>query len=79
MSQLMHIAAPDGVAPGNGCTNVVAGTGRPTDVGHLPVIRGVLAHHVDTADPPASTAVAVPALSRPEFLVEIEALALVPA
>ena len=79
MSQLMHIAAPDGVAPGNGCTNVVTGTGRPTDVARLPVIRGARGQCVDTAAPPASTAVAVAALSRPEFLVEIEALALVPA
>ena len=132
MSQLMHIPAPDGVAPGNGYTNVVTGTGRLiavsgqvalaadgtvvgrgdpeaqarqvfenlrrclaaagasfadvikltyflTDVAHLPVIRGVRDQYVDTAAPPASTAVAVAALLRPEFLVEIEALALVPA
>ena len=62
----MHIAAPDGVAPGNGYTNVVTGTGR------LIAVSGQVA-------PPASTAVAVAALFRPEFLVEIEALALVPA
>jgi enamine deaminase RidA (YjgF/YER057c/UK114 family) len=132
MSQLMHIPAPDGVAPGNGYTNVVTGTGRLiavsgqvalaadgtvvgrgdpeaqarqvfenlrgclaaagasfadvvkltyflTDAAHLPVIRGVRDQFVDTAAPPASTAVAVAALFRPEFLVEIEALALVPA
>jgi enamine deaminase RidA (YjgF/YER057c/UK114 family) len=132
MSQLMHIPAPDGVAPGNGYTNVVTGTGRLiavsgqvalaadgtvvgrgdpeaqarqvfenlrgclaaagasfadvikltyflTDVAHLPVIRRVRDQFVDTAAPPASTAVAVAALFRPEFLVEIEALALVPA
>jgi len=128
----MHIPAPDGVAPGNGYTNVVTGTGRLiavsgqvalaadgtvvgrgdpeaqarqvfenlrgclaaagasfadvvkltyflTDAAHLPVIRGVRDQFVDTAAPPASTAVAVAALFRPEFLVEIEALALVPA
>ena len=58
----MHIPAPDGVAPGNGYTNVVTGTGRLIAV-----------------SAPASTAVAVAALFRPEFLVEIEALAVVPA
>jgi enamine deaminase RidA (YjgF/YER057c/UK114 family) len=35
--------------------------------------------YVDTAAPPASSAVAVAALFRPEFLMEIEALAIVPA
>lgn len=132
MSQLIHIPAPDGVAPGTGYTNVVTGTGRLvavsgqvalaadgtvvglgdpeaqarqvfenlrgclaavgasfadvikltyflTDVAQLPVIRSVRDQYVDTAAPPASTAVAVAALVRPEFLLEVEALALVPA
>lgn len=132
MTQLTHIPAPDGVAPGNGYTNVVTGTGRLvavsgqvalaadgtvvglgdpeaqarqvfenlrrcltaagasfadvikltyflTDVAHLPVIRGVRDQFVDTAAPPASSAVQVAALFRPEFLLEIEALAIVSA
>jgi enamine deaminase RidA (YjgF/YER057c/UK114 family) len=131
MTQLTHIPAPDGVAPGNGYTNVVTGTGRLvavsgqvalaadgtvvgpgdpeaqarqvfenlrrclaaagasfadvikltyflTDVGQLPVIRTVRDQYVDTAAPPASSAVAVAALFRPEFLLEVEALAVVP-
>jgi len=48
-----------------------------TDVGHLPAIRTVRDQYVDTAAPPASSAVAVAALFRPEFLLEIEAFAVV--
>jgi enamine deaminase RidA (YjgF/YER057c/UK114 family) len=132
MTELTHIPAPDGVAPGNGYTNVVTGTGRLvavsgqvalaadgtvvglgdpeaqarqvfenlrrclaaagasfadvikltyflTDVAHLPVIRVVRDEFVDTAAPPASSAVQVAALFRPEFLLEIEAFAIVAA
>jgi len=132
MTQLTHISAPDGVAPGNGYTNVVTGTGRLiavsgqvalaadgtvvglgdteaqarqvfenlrrclaaagasfadvikltfflTDAGQLPVVRVVRDQYVDTSAPPASSAVVVAALVRPEFLLEVEALAVVPA
>jgi enamine deaminase RidA (YjgF/YER057c/UK114 family) len=131
MSQLTHIPAPDGVAPGNGYTNVVTGSGRLiavsgqvaltadgtvvglgdpeaqarqvfenlrrclaaagasfadvakltyflTDPAQLPVVRAVRDQYVDTAAPPASSAVVVAALVRPEFLVEVDALAVVP-
>lgn len=47
------------------------------DIDHLQVIRKVRDEFVDTGAPPASTAVAVAALFRPEFLLEVEALALV--
>jgi len=132
MTELTHIPAPDGVAPGNGYTNVVTGSGRLvavsgqvalaadgtvvglgdpeaqarqvfenlgrclaaagasfadvikltyflTDVAHLPVVRVVRDEFVDTAAPPASSAVQVAALFRPEFLLEIEAFAIVAA
>lgn len=46
-----------------------------TDIGILPVVREVRDRHVDTARPPASTAVEVCALFRPGYLLEIEALA----
>lgn len=128
---LTHIAAPEGVAPGNGYTHVVTGTGRlvalsgqvaldaegrvvgegdpaaqarqvfrnlraclaaagatfdhvikftyfVTDVAHLPAFREARDEFVDTARPPASTAVQVVALFRPELVLEVEALALVP-
>jgi enamine deaminase RidA (YjgF/YER057c/UK114 family) len=47
-----------------------------TDVAHLPAIRAARDEFVDTARPPASTAVQVVALVRPEFLLEVEAFAL---
>jgi len=47
-----------------------------TDVAHLPAIRAVRDEFVDTSRPPASTAVQVVALVRPEFLLEVEAFAL---
>ncbi|MFJ5216934.1 RidA family protein [Streptomyces sp. NPDC088354] len=130
MSHLTHIAAPDGVAPGNGYNHVVLGEGRlvavsgqialdadgevvgpgdpaaqarqvfanlgrcleaagadwgdvakltffVTDVAVLPAVREARDAHIDTARPPASTAVQVAALFRPELLLEVEALAIV--
>jgi enamine deaminase RidA (YjgF/YER057c/UK114 family) len=47
-----------------------------TDITMLPAVRAVRDEHIDTARPPASTAVQVTALFRPEFLIEIEAWAL---
>ena len=47
-----------------------------TDMAHLPAVRTVRDEFIDTARPPASTAVQVVALARPEFLLEIEAFAL---
>ncbi|MBM9506559.1 RidA family protein [Actinacidiphila acididurans] len=128
-TQLTHIAAPQGVAPGTGYTHVVMGTGRLvalsgqvaldargevvgagdpaaqarqvfenlrrclaaagatfddvvkltyfiTDVAHLPAVRTVRDEYIDTARPPASTAVQVAGLFRPELLLEVEAFAL---
>jgi enamine deaminase RidA (YjgF/YER057c/UK114 family) len=127
---LEHIA-PAGVAPGNGYTHVVVGSGRlvaisgqialdeagalvgpgdaeaqarqvfgnlrrclaaagatfgdiikltyfVTDMAWMPAIRRVRDTFLDTARPPASTAVQVTAFVRPELLMEIEALAIVP-
>jgi enamine deaminase RidA (YjgF/YER057c/UK114 family) len=48
-----------------------------TDISILPVIREVRDRHVDTAHPPASTAVQIGALFRPRYVVEIEALAVI--
>ena len=50
-----------------------------TDVAHMPVVRAVRDQYLDAAALPASSAVAVAALVRPEFLLEVEALALVAA
>ena len=127
---ITHIA-PAGVAPGNGYTHVVSGTGRwiaisgqvaldaagevvgigdpeaqaaqvfenlrrcldaagatfadvvkltffVTDAAHMPAVRKARDAHLDMSRPPASTAVQVAALVRPELLLEIEAYAVLP-
>lgn len=129
MTRLTHLGSPDGVAPGNGYSHVVWGTGRfvavsgqcsfdeageivgvgdpaaqarqvfenlrrclaaagatfddvvkltyfVTDVAHLPAVRAARDAVIDTEHPPASSAVQVTALFRPELLVEIEAFAI---
>jgi len=48
-----------------------------TDIAILPVVREVRNRYVDTAHPPASTAVQVGALFRPGYMLEVEALAVV--
>jgi enamine deaminase RidA (YjgF/YER057c/UK114 family) len=47
------------------------------DVSILPVVREVRDRYVDTARPPASTAVQVVALFQPGYLLEVDALAVV--
>lgn len=129
VTELSH-PRPEGVAPGNGYSHVVAGSGRwvaiagqialdadgvvvgvgdplaqarqvfanlerclaaagatfadvvklnyyVTDIGILPAVRTARDEYVDTANPPASTAVQVVALFRPELLLEVEAYAVV--
>jgi enamine deaminase RidA (YjgF/YER057c/UK114 family) len=49
-----------------------------TDVAVLPEVRAARDAHIDTARPPASTAVQVAALYRPELMLEVEALAVIP-
>ncbi|WP_283136256.1 RidA family protein [Rhizohabitans arisaemae] len=49
-----------------------------TDVGHLSAVRAVRDAYIDTERAPASTAVQVAALFRPELLLEVDALALIP-
>lgn len=131
MTELTHLTTPDGVAPGNGYSHVVTGSGRlvvisgqvaldehgevvgagdiaaqarqvfenlgrcltaagagfadvvklgffVTDITDLPAIRPVRDQFIDTDNPPASTAVQVGALFRPELGLEIEALAIIP-
>nr|WP_240929436.1 RidA family protein [Streptomyces coryli] len=46
-----------------------------TDTDQLPALREARDAHVDTANPPASTAVQVAGLIRPDLLVEVDALA----
>lgn len=48
-----------------------------TDVAILPRVREIRDRYIDTFRPPASTAVAVTALIRPELMLEIDALAVI--
>jgi len=48
-----------------------------TDIAFLPHIRDARDAHIDTENPPASAAIQVVALFRPEALIEIEAYAVV--
>jgi enamine deaminase RidA (YjgF/YER057c/UK114 family) len=47
-----------------------------TDITLLPAVRAIRDEHVDTARPPASTAVQVSALAMPGLMIEIEAYAI---
>ncbi|MGC3002175.1 RidA family protein [Streptomyces sp. G35A] len=49
-----------------------------TDMAHMPAVRAARAEHIPDDRLPAASAVQVAALVRPEFLVEIEAFAVVP-
>lgn len=44
---------------------------------HLPTVREIRDNHVNTSAPPASTFVVVRRLLRPEWLIEVEAVAVV--
>ncbi|CAM5311915.1 enamine deaminase RidA [Streptomyces tanashiensis] len=65
-------------AAGAGFGDVVKLTYFVTDVAHLPAVRDARDAHFAGSPLPASSAVQVSALVRPELLVEIEAFALVP-
>ena len=62
---------------GAGFGDVVKLTLFVLDVGYLPAVREARDAVIDTAKPPASTAVQVSALAFPGYLLEVEALALV--
>jgi enamine deaminase RidA (YjgF/YER057c/UK114 family) len=48
------------------------------DIVNLPVLREVRDQYVNTANPPASTAVEIRALFQPGYLLEVEAVAIIP-
>lgn len=66
-------------AVGTDFAHVVKFTVYTTDISQIPAIRDVRDRYVNTASPPASTAVEVRQLVREEFLVEVEAIAVIPA
>jgi enamine deaminase RidA (YjgF/YER057c/UK114 family) len=65
-------------AAGAGFEHVAKITVYFVDIGQIPVYREVRDHYFDTKAPPASTAVQVVKLAAPEYLFEIEAIAVVP-
>jgi enamine deaminase RidA (YjgF/YER057c/UK114 family) len=62
-------------AAGAAYADVVKLTIFVLDIDHLPEIRAARDHYVDVMHPPTSTAVEVKRLFRPEFLLEIDAVA----
>ncbi|MFF0794888.1 RidA family protein [Streptomyces spiralis] len=64
-------------AAGAGFDDVVKLTYFVTDMSHMPAIRQARVAHIPDDRLPASSAVQVAALVRPEFLMEIEAFAVV--
>ena len=66
-------------AVGADFTHVVKLNNYFTDISHLGVFREVRDRFVDTAAPPASTAIAISTLARPGALIEVEAIAVIPA
>lgn len=66
-------------AGGAGWGDVIKLTYFVTGIDELPAIRSIRDEFVDTARPPASSLVRVAGLFRPDLLIEIEAVAAVPA
>lgn len=66
-------------AVGADFTHVVKLNYYLVDMMHLPLLRGVRDRYVNTAHPPASTAVEVRKLALDDLLLEIEAIASLPA
>jgi enamine deaminase RidA (YjgF/YER057c/UK114 family) len=60
-----------------GFDDVVKLTCFVTDMAHMPAIRTARAEHIPDDRLPAASAVQVAGLVRPEFLMEIEALAVI--
>jgi enamine deaminase RidA (YjgF/YER057c/UK114 family) len=64
---------------GAGFEQVVKLTVYLVDATQMPAVREVRDRYIDTARPPASTAVEVRRLVRDDLLVEVEAVAILPA
>jgi reactive intermediate/imine deaminase len=58
--------------------NVVKTNTYVTDISHIQALREIRAEYFAGTNPPASTLVQVVRLARPEFMIEIEAIAVVP-
>ncbi|MBT2674868.1 RidA family protein [Streptomyces sp. ISL-14] len=65
-------------AAGANFDDVVKLTYFVTDMAHMPAIRAARAEHIPDDRLPAASAVRVAGLVRPEFLMEVEAFAVLP-
>ena len=66
-------------AAGGSFNDVVKLNSYFLDLSHLPDFREVRDKYIDVKKPPTSTAIQVPRLARPEFLIEVEAVAVIPS
>ena len=66
-------------AAGGSFNDVVKLNSYFVDLSHAPEFREVRDKYINVKNPPASTAVQVSRLFRPEFLIEVEAVAVVPS
>ena len=64
-------------AAGGGLNNLIKLNSYFLDLSYLPEFREVRNRYVNVKSPPASTAIQVPRLFRPEFLIEVEAVAVI--
>ena len=64
-------------AAGGGFTDIIKLNVYVVDIAHLPQFREVRDTFIDVKNPPASTAVQVVSLVRPELLIEVEAVAVI--
>jgi enamine deaminase RidA (YjgF/YER057c/UK114 family) len=64
---------------GGSFSDLVKTTTLVTDLKQLGTLREVRARYLDPAHPPANTLIPVTGLARPELLLEIEAVAVLPA
>jgi enamine deaminase RidA (YjgF/YER057c/UK114 family) len=66
-------------AAGGNCNHVVKLNSYFLDLSHLSDFREVRDKYINVKNPPASTAIQVSRLFRPEFLIEVEAVAIIPS
>jgi enamine deaminase RidA (YjgF/YER057c/UK114 family) len=59
--------------------DVVKTTTFITDAKQIPALREIRTRYIDPSRPPANTLVVVSALARPELLIEVEAIAVLPS
>jgi len=65
-------------AAGGGFSDVIKLNSYFLDILQLPTFREVRDKYIDLKNPPISTAIQVSRLFRPEFLIEVEAVAVIP-